>query len=177
MGVVTQGLMGALKSINFVQFIENMTGIPNLLVDPTNEGGGQHQTFRGGSLQIHADFNTKDNHVWRRVNILLFTNEGWEDEWGGSLELWNRSMSHCQVRAMPLSNRLIVFSNTDYSYHGHADPLKCPPSRSRRSIAMYYYSLEPPPDKDRIADHSKHSTLYQHRNCASQQCAVCTESM
>jgi len=33
-----------------------------------------------------------------------------------------------------------VFSTTEYSYHGHPDPLRCPPERTRRSMALYYYS-------------------------------------
>lgn len=39
---------------------------------------------------------------------------------------------------------MVVFSTTDFSYHGYPDPLQCPPSRTRNSIALYYYTKERP---------------------------------
>ena len=62
------------------------------------DGGGLHQTLRGGHLNIHADFTTHHVHEhWaRRVNILLYLNEEWHDDWGGRLELWDRDMTACQ---------------------------------------------------------------------------------
>ena len=35
---------------------------------------------------------------------------------------------------------MVVFGTTDFSNHGHYDPLTCPNDRSRKSIATYYYS-------------------------------------
>ena len=59
------------------------------------DGGGLHQTMRGGHLNIHADFSTHHAHEnWaRRVNILLYLNEEWREEWGGELELWDQDMT------------------------------------------------------------------------------------
>eukprot|EP00975_Prorocentrum_lima_P044693 9362119-Prorocentrum_lima.AAC.1 len=54
-------------------------------------------------------------------------------------------MTKCERRISPAFGRLVVFSTHDFSYHGHADPLDCPPHRSRRSIAIYYYSPEERP--------------------------------
>ena len=71
--------------------------------DWTMDGGGLHQTLRGGHLNIHADFSTHHTHEnWaRRVNILLYLNEEWRDEWGGKLELWDQDMTACQARVTP----------------------------------------------------------------------------
>jgi hypothetical protein len=33
-----------------------------------------------------------------------------------------------------------MFSTTDFSYHGHPDKLTCPEDRSRKSLALYYYT-------------------------------------
>lgn len=175
MGPYLQGVMNAMKTPAFVSYLEQLTGIGPLIVDYTNEGSGQHQIFSGGSLQIHADFN--ELHIpdeplrYRRVNVFLYLNEDWEAGWGGDLELWHRGMSTCGGRIAPHSNRLVVFSTTDYSYHGHADPLDCPNHRSRKSIALYYYSMQPAAQRDRLVDEEgnvvPHSTLYQRRKCES----------
>ena len=52
-------------------------------------------------------------------------------------------MKGCEVSVAPVLGRAVIFSTNLDSYHGHPDPLACPPERSRRSIATYYYtSLE-----------------------------------
>ncbi len=35
---------------------------------------------------------------------------------------------------------MVVFNTNDYTYHGNPDPVTCPEGRTRRSIAMYYYT-------------------------------------
>jgi hypothetical protein len=35
---------------------------------------------------------------------------------------------------------MAIFSTTDFSWHGHPDKLTCPPDRSRKSLALYYYT-------------------------------------
>ncbi len=90
-------------SPEFVAYLEKLTGIDDLIPDWTMDGGGLHQTLRGGHLNIHADFTTHHTHEnWaRRVNILLYLNEEWHDEWGGKLELWDTDMTACQGTGDP----------------------------------------------------------------------------
>ena len=119
-----------LTSQPFVRFLEELTGIENLIPDWSMDGGGLHQTMRGGHLNVHADFTT--HHVqqnWaRRVNILLYLNDEWHDEWGGELELWDREMTGCQASVTPRGNRMLVFTTADDTFHGHPDGLSCPPT-------------------------------------------------
>ena len=131
-------------SPRFVTWLEQLTGIPALLPDWTMDGGGLHQTLRGGHLNIHADFSTHHVHEnWaRRVNILLYLNDEWRDEWGGHLELWDKDMSSVQGRVSPKGNRMLVFTTSEDSYHGHPDPLVCPEDVARRSMALYYFTEE-----------------------------------
>jgi hypothetical protein len=129
----------------FVEFLTRLTGIENLMPDWTMDGGGLHQTLRGGHLNIHADFTTHHDHDnWaRRVNILLYLNESWNtDEWGGQLELWDPEMTSCQAKVTPAGNRMLVFTTTFDSFHGHPDPLTCPEDVARRSMALYYFTEE-----------------------------------
>jgi Rps23 Pro-64 3,4-dihydroxylase Tpa1-like proline 4-hydroxylase len=90
---------------------------------------------------VHADFNRHEKlNLDRRLNLLLYLNRDWKEEYGGHLQLWTRDMGRCVVKVLPVFNRCVVFSTTDFSYHGHPDPLTCPPGRTRKSIAMYYYT-------------------------------------
>lgn len=131
-------------SPQFVAYLERLTGIENLMPDWSMDGGGLHQTLRGGHLNIHADFTTHHDHEnWaRRVNILLYLNEEWPDEWGGKLELWDKDMTACQAKVTPAGNRMLVFTTDVDTFHGHPDGLTCPPDVARRSMALYYFTEE-----------------------------------
>ena len=144
-------------SPEFVAYLEKLTGIENLIPDYTMDGGGLHMTKRGGHLNIHADFSTHHTHEnWaRRINILLYLNEEWREEWGGKLELWDPQMTAVQGTVTPAGNRMLVFTTTDDSFHGHPDGLTCPPDVARRSLAMYYFTEEAAPVRK--------STNYQAR--------------
>lgn len=125
----------------FVDFLEKLTGIKGLIPDPHFFGGAFHQILPGGKLDVHADFNRDERRkLDRRINVLVYLNEDWQDEWGGILELWNEDMTRCEQRVSPILNRCVIFNTTDHSYHGHADPLTCPPDRTRNSMAFYYYT-------------------------------------
>ncbi|WP_308515770.1 2OG-Fe(II) oxygenase [Sphingomonas flavescens] len=138
---VIRNLFAELNSRAFLSFLEELTGITGLIPDPRFEGGGLHETKRGGHLGVHADFNVNDRlKVQRRLNLLIYLNDDWPDEYGGQLELWDKQMQRCAVRVSPIFGRAVIFNTDLDSFHGHPDPLNCPPERSRRSIATYYYS-------------------------------------
>jgi len=169
MGPYTQGLIAALKSREFIQFLEQLSGIRPLYADENNFGSGLHQITRGGALQIHADFRLHPRtQMERRVNTFLFFNRDWnEDEWGGHQELWDRNVTRCHARIAPLFNRMIIFTPHDFSYHGHPEPLKVAPHRSRRSLAMYFYSPIPRPQSTiDFRQRAMHGTLYVPAKCA-----------
>ena len=149
-----------LNSITFLEFLGRVTGIANLIPDPCFDGGGLHQIVRGGKLGIHADFNKHPRYgLDRRLNLLLYLNKDWRQEYGGHLELWNRDMTHCEARILPVFNRVMVFGTTDFTYHGHPDPLQCPEGVTRKSLALYYFSNGRPAEEVM----GRHSTLFQER--------------
>jgi len=149
-----------LNSRPFIDQLEKLTGITGLIADPFLNGGGLHQIARGGKLDIHADYNYHPvTKLDRRLNVLLYLNRHWQEEWGGHLEFWDPEMTYCMKKISPLFNRLVIFSTTDQSFHGHPDPLNCPEDRTRKSIALYYYTWGRP-------SHEKsppHSTLFKRR--------------
>ena len=136
-----------MNSDEFVGVMRRLTGIPDLVADWGFEGGGFHVTYPGGKLEIHHDFNYKDDmgpeRMYRKVNVLIYLNEEWEKEWGGSLELWTKELDGPFKTIDLLYNRAVVF-NIENAPHGHPAPLTCPLKESRRSLAFYYYSPTPP---------------------------------
>jgi hypothetical protein len=157
LGAASRSLIDTLNAEPFVEFLSTLTAIPGLISDPSLEGGGFHQIVRDGMLHVHADFNIHPVlRAQRRVNLLLYLNEGWHAEWGGALELWPQDMSAPARVILPLFNRMIIFGTTDTSYHGHPEPLACPPDVVRRSLALYYYTAQSPGVEE-------HSTLWQRR--------------
>jgi hypothetical protein len=149
-GPATRDLVHFLNSQPFLEYLSALTGIAGLIPDPYFSGGGLHEIRRGGFLKIHADFSKHpDLQLDRRVNLLLYLNENWEESYGGNFELWDREMKRCVKSFLPVFNRMVIFNTTDVSYHGHPDPLNCPEGRSRRSIALYYYTNGRPPGEVR----------------------------
>ena len=130
-----------LNSPAVLAFLEEMTGIDALIPDPYYIGGGCHETKSGGHLGIHADFNIhREMQVQRRLNLLVYLNHDWPESYGGELELWDQQMGSCEVKILPTIGRAVVFNTSLDSFHGQPDPVRCPPDRSRRSIATYYYT-------------------------------------
>jgi len=159
-GPVTRLLMYHLNSKTFLQFLSAVTGIDNLIPDPGFEGGGLHQIVPGGKLGVHADFNKhRDYNLDRRLNLLLYLNKDWPAEYGGNLELWDRSMTRCEAKVAPLFNRVMVFGTTDFTYHGHPDPLQCPQGMTRKSLALYYFTNGRPAEEVT----GEHSTIFKER--------------
>jgi 2OG-Fe(II) oxygenase superfamily len=141
---VIGAVVDELNSPEFVAWISKLTGIPNLVADPMLEGGGLHQSGPGGYLNVHTDFSMHHFHTkWhRRVNLILYLNPGWQEEWGGSLELWEKGMTRCGAKYPPLLNHALIFTTDERSLHGFPDPLTCPEGESRKSLALYYYTVE-----------------------------------
>lgn len=124
-----------------IQILENITQINGLIPDPWLRGGGLHQIMNGGKLDIHADFNVHQYlKLDRRLNVLLYLNHDWKEEYGGHLELWNSNMTEVRQKILPIFNRLVIFETTDKAFHGHPEPVTCPDTTSRKSLAFYYYT-------------------------------------
>jgi hypothetical protein len=137
-------IVDELNSEPFVHWLSQLTGIPGLVSDDMLEGGGLHQSGRGGFLNVHTDFSTHHYHKhWRRqVNLILYLNPNWDEQWGGAIELWDREVRQCVARVPPLFNEALIFRTDEISYHGFPDPLRCPEGESRKSLALYYYTVE-----------------------------------
>jgi hypothetical protein len=137
-----------LNGYETLMWLEALTGIDGLISDPYFGGGGTHQIEPGGYLKIHADFNVHPKlKLDRRLNLLVYLNKDWREEYGGQLELWDERMESCRKRIVPAFNRTVIFSTTDTSFHGHPHPLASPPGVTRKSVSLYYYTAGRPADE------------------------------
>jgi len=150
-----------LNSMVFLDYLENLTGIKGLIPDPHYQGGAFHSILSGGKLAVHADFNVDKKRSLRRcINVLIYLNKDWQDEYEGHLELWDEEMKACEKKIAPIFNRCVIFNTTSTSYHGHPTPLACPEDRTRKSIALYYYVADAGIFDNRVA---AHTTLWKER--------------
>ena len=160
MGEHTKSLLYWLNSSTFISFLEQLTGINGIIPDPHFIGGGLHQIEPGGYLKVHVDFNRhRRMRLDRRLNLLIYLNQDWQESYGGHFEMWDTKMTQCQKKILPVFNRCVIFNTTDFSFHGHPEPLTCPQERTRKSLALYYYSNGRPQNEISRG----HSTVFKSR--------------
>jgi len=136
-----KSVFNAFNSAPMLQFLEHLTGIDGLIPDPYFTGGGLHETKSGGYLGVHSDFRlNKKLNIERRLNIIIYLNENWQQAYGGNLELWDPGMKNCLKKVLPVYNRCVIFNTDKDSNHGHPEPLTTPEHITRKSIALYYYT-------------------------------------
>ncbi len=139
-----QAFLWQLCSEPFLEILRDITGIENLVADPLFHGGGLHESFRGGWLNIHADW-TQHPHLplVRKLNLIIYLNRDWDPAWGGALELWGSKDSGAGRSIEPFFNRAALFPTTEETLHGFPDPMTCPAGRSRKSVSVFYWAPDP----------------------------------
>ncbi len=130
-------LLAQLRTCEFLAFLEELTGVRGLVANP--HVGGVHVAETGGHLDIHVDASWDERlGLYTGVNLFIYLNKGWQEEYGGQLELWDADMTVCRKRVLPVFNRMVIFNPGARTFHGHPDPLRCPVGQSRKSIASNY---------------------------------------
>ena len=165
LGPTFAALDRTIQSAAFLELLGRLTNIDRLLYDPFYLGGGTHENRSGAALDPHVDFNYHPSERWhRRLNLLLYLNTQWQADWGGALQLFAdpRSDPVPPVAIEPVFNRCVIFATTERSWHGF-DAVRIPKGhvtpRSRKSIALYFYTRERPAEEVG----PRHSTLYVQR--------------
>lgn len=141
-----------LQSGRFCRMLSEYTGIDGLMPDYWFGGGGLNQIMPGGQLAIHLDGTHNDEiKMYRRVNVIVFLNKNWKDEYGGHLEFWDKDLKSCLDKIRPDYNTMAMFNTSDLTQHGHPNPLMCPEGMSRKSLILYFYTSSRP-DNEIIHD-------------------------
>ena len=154
-----------IASQEFLDFVSRATGIPGLVHDERMFGGGTHENLEGQELDPHVDFNfIEDRRLHRRLNLLLYLNQEWEQEWGGCLEFHSnpRRVAEDRVKVIaPSFNRCVIFETSERSWHGF-EQIRLPVGKkhlSRKLLSIYLYTRERPAEE--IAP--PHGTFYVQR--------------
>lgn len=130
-----------LMSSRFEVWLSELTD-QKIFIDKDFHGGGLHQGGSGSFLDMHADFNYHPNHLswFRNVNILLYLNKNWEQEYGGQLKLIDgRKKNGKPFLIAPIFNRAVIMFTREHTLHGY-DPINFPEGSYRSSIAAYGYT-------------------------------------
>jgi len=138
-----------LNSNEFVNILRNNIFKNNkLYVDIGLNGGGWHIHKRGGKLNTHLDYSLHPKlSLQRRLNIIIYLNSNWKKQWGGNLGFWTNESDikpgNLAKEIEPKFNRAVLFDTTQNSWHGMPNPLNCPKTEYRKSLAVYYL-CDPP---------------------------------
>lgn len=140
----TAKLIEQMHAPEFIRSLEKLTGFENLLADKDLAGGGLLLTPAGGYMNLHTDYLVHPyNKQWRRrLNVLLYLNPDWREEYGGELEFWDPLRTKCHVRIAPQLGRLVIFSTAENTIHGYPRPVRCPPGQTRKVLSLWYYTDE-----------------------------------
>ena len=145
LGGVYQQFGRYVQAQEFLELISQLTGIDNLIPDPSFYGGGTHENLHGQELDPHIDFNLDERHWYhRRLNLLIYLNPQWQADWGGDLELHSnpRQPEENRIKSfVPIFNRCLIFETNEYSWHGFSQ-INLPENQrhlSRKSLSIYLY--------------------------------------
>lgn len=151
---VTYQAFSYLNSTDFLNLLRSVIfKNKKLYSDIGLNGGGWHIHKQGGKLNTHLDYSLHPKlGLQRKLNIIIYLNSNWKEEWDGNLGLWSNESSKkpgkLAKQIVPKFNRAILFDTTQNSWHGLPNPLKCPKNEFRKSIAVYYL-CEPPSKIDK----------------------------
>lgn len=141
---ITYKVFNELLSQNFIKKISKLTGTKIIYPDIGLHGGGMHMHKSGGNLAIHLDYSIHPKlNLQRKFNLIIYLEENYNPEWGGSLELWSHNYKtnkplKKEKEIDPIFNRAVLFDTTQKSWHGFPEKINLPKNKIRKSFAIYY---------------------------------------
>ena len=131
----------AFQDPRVVGLIGAITGIPELLPDEKLYAGGISLMTEGQYLNPHLDnSHDKDREHYRVLNLLYYVTPGWQDDFGGHLELWDEGPGKPQRAVHSRFNRLVVMQTDERSWHSVSKVLH---DGRRCCVSNYYFSPRP----------------------------------
>jgi hypothetical protein len=137
---VARETVNQLHSATFLNWLSELTGHYDLIVDPYLIGAGYMRCFNGDSLKIHTDFNWNDTlKCHRMISLIFYLNEDWREEWNGDLQLWDFKNTKCLQKIYPTAGNAIIYRYHNLGFHGHPNPIDCPKGITRDGFRIFYY--------------------------------------
>lgn len=137
-------LMYYFHSDEFTDIISKITEISNLVSDGTMRWSGLRVMEANSFQLIHSDARKHPyNTLTKELTCLFYLNEGYiKNQHEGCLEIWDDNMKNKTHEIEPIDNRLVIFVNSDTSYHGVPKVLK-----ERRAITFSIMSKNTSSDR------------------------------
>ena len=134
MNALSRSFLYNINSLEFCKNLEKITGIEGILPDLHWHYTGLRINTPGASQLVHSDALFHPHLKQRKIlTCMIYMTEWWDEKHDGCLELWNDSMTECVHRIAPIFNRLVIFKNTDTSFHGVPNN-----NHFRKAITMSY---------------------------------------
>lgn len=155
-------VLSQLRTSEFLAFLEILCGMEGLVADP--HSGGCHETPPRGFLEVHVDASWNERlALYTGINLFVYLNKDWSEEFGGHLELWDTDCTECQTRILPVFNRMVIFSSGERTFHGHPLPLRCPEGVGRKSLAANFCLSRRPQHQTRFRRSAVYKANPSHR--------------
>lgn len=140
-GPAAQIYFQTIASGRFIDILKQITRIDGLVCDTELYNGGLHEIPDCGHFHVHTDFTHHPvTNLDNRLVLITYLNEGWIEDDGGLLELWDKEANACAKKVVPLLGRTILLYQSALSLHGVSPTKKACGAKPRRSAACYYYS-------------------------------------
>lgn len=132
----------AFQDPRVVAIIADITGSQGLEPDAELYAGGISAMSQGAYLRPHLD-NSHDNRRqrYRAMNLLYYVTPGWEEDFGGSLQLWDDGPQGAPRTISSRFNRLVLMGTGRRSWHS-VNEVRHPGTRC--CVSNYYFSPNPP---------------------------------
>ena len=146
----------AFQDPRVVTLVGEITGLREIEPDVDLYAGGVSAMPKGNYLKPHLDnSHDKDQQRYRVLNLLYYATPEWQEEYGGSLELWDRGPKG-QPRSIPsLFNRLVLMITHRTSWHSVSEVRH---EGVRTCVSNYYFSPISPDEADYF-----HATSFRGR--------------
>ncbi|WP_050031611.1 2OG-Fe(II) oxygenase [Bradyrhizobium sp. LTSP857] len=160
-GPAAQIYFQAIASGRFIDILKQITRIDGLVCDTELYNGGLHEIPNRGHFSVHIDFTHHPvTNLDNRLVLITYLNEGWIEDDGGLLELWDKEANACAKKVVPLIGRTILFYQSALSLHGVSLTKKARGAKPRRSAACYYYSN----GREDESEHAGNTEYFQSKN-------------
>lgn len=126
MPLFLQEIMKYFHSDEFTNILSKITKIDDLIPDETMRWSGLRTMLPNSFQLIHSDARKHPNNpLTKELTCLLYLNDDYcknTDE--GCFEVWNDDMTIKTHDIEPINNRMVIFVNSETSYHGVPKVLK-----------------------------------------------------
>jgi len=135
----------AFQDSRVVKLVSEICSLKDIYPDANLYAGGISAMAHRQFLNPHLDnSHDKDRQRWRVLNLLYYVTPGWEESYGGNLELWPEGLKEQQITMHSKFNRLAVMATHNGSLHS-VSPVTY--EGVRCCVSNYYFS-----------DHALHET-------------------